>query len=289
MPDRGDRWFPDRPDDKPYFCVVGSPVGHSRSPQIHHAFAAQFDIELYYDRVEVRAGELAGAFEAFRALGGRGMNVTVPLKGEAWELATQRSARAEQAAAANTLWFEGATACADNTDGVGLARDLEDNHGIPLAGQRILMLGAGGAARGVAPALLSCQPTALYVSNRTATRAAELAGACRTLGPVSAVPWGSWPDASVDIVINATALSLEDTAPPLDAGPLAGTRLCYDMMYGSNGTAFTRWAHNGGARQTVDGLGMLVEQAAEAFNIWHGRRPRTRPVIEMLRQGDGAQ
>ena len=279
-------WFSDQPGDKPYFCVVGSPIGHSRSPQIHHAFGEQLGIELYYDRIEVQAGELGAALKAFQAIGGRGMNVTVPLKGEAWKLAAKRTPRAEQAAAANTVWFENAAACADNTDGVGLVRDLQNNHGIRLAGRRILMLGAGGAARGVTPALLACRPAALHVSNRTAARASDLVEACRSLGPLSVVPWGAWPDAPVDIVVNATALSLEHARPPLDTGPLAATDLCYDMMYGADGTAFTRWARDGGARRTADGLGMLVEQAAEAFEVWHGRRPRTRQVIRMLRDDD---
>ncbi|MEQ8659353.1 MAG: shikimate dehydrogenase [Gammaproteobacteria bacterium] len=284
------RWFPDGVAGQAYFCVVGSPIAHSKSPLIHAAFATQLGLSLRYERIEVAAGELAAALAEFRAYGGRGMNVTVPLKEEAWQLAATRTARAEQAGAANTLWFTPAgTVAADNTDGAGLVRDLVDNHGVALAGRQILLLGAGGAARGVVPALLDAAPAGLAVSNRTAARAEALCAAFATRAALEVIPWGALPARAPDVVINATTLSMRGEVPPLPATlPGAGT-VYYDMMYGNEPTAFVRWARAHGALRALDGLGMLVEQAAEAFLCWHGVRPDSAPVIAALRHPqDGA-
>lgn len=268
----------------PYFCVVGSPVAHSKSPFIHAAFAAQCGIELVYDKVEVAPGCLRAALDEFRAAGGRGLNVTVPLKEEAWSLADARMPRAARAGAANTLWFDARGIVADNTDGVGLVRDLEINHGVPLAGKRILLLGAGGAARGVLPALVDAGPSRVLISNRTAERAAQLAAGYTDSGRVEVLPWGGADHAPCDVIINATSLSLQGEVPALAAGLLHERSLCYDMMYGAQPTCFMRWAEERGVGRVLDGLGMLVEQAATAFSIWNGREPQTAPVIAMLRE-----
>ncbi len=276
-------WF-ERHFELPYFCVVGSPVAHSKSPLIHATFAAQCGIELVYDKREVAPGRLMAALEEFRAAGGQGLNVTVPLKEEAWSLADARMPRAARAGAANTLWFDARGIVADNTDGVGLVRDLEINHGVPLAAKRILLLGAGGAARGVLPALLDASPCQILITNRTAARAASLAAGYADSGRVEVLPWGGEGDAPCDVVINATSLSLQGEVPDLSMTLLHHHTLCYDMMYGAQPTRFMRWAEQCGAGRVLDGLGMLVEQAAAAFSIWHGCEPQTAPVIAMLRE-----
>jgi shikimate dehydrogenase len=276
-------WFHERVA-VPYFCVVGSPVAHSKSPLIHAAFAAQCGIELVYEKVEVAPGCLAAALGEFRAAGGRGLNVTVPLKEEAWALADVHMPRAARAGAANTLWFDARGVVADNTDGVGLVRDLEANHGTSLAGKRILLIGAGGASMGVLPALLDAEPAEVVITNRTLQRATTLAGAYRNSGLVSVLPWGEAGIAACDVVINGTSLSLQGEIPALAPGLLHAGTLCYDMMYGAEPTAFMRWAAAQGIARVLDGLGMLVEQAAAAFSIWNGQQPDTRPVITMLRE-----
>jgi len=279
------RWFPGGAVDRPYFCVVGNPIGHSKSPVIHRAFAAQFAIDLIYEQVEVHAGDLAAALAEFRAVGGHGMNVTVPLKEEAWHLAGHRTSRAAAAEAANTLWFDDdGTLSADNTDGVGLLRDLSTNHGVAVAGRHVLLLGAGGAARGVLPALLEAGPSLITVSNRTLAKAEMLAALARPGLPIEILPWGAPLRAPADIVINATALSLHGEVPPLAPAVIGAETVCYDMMYGAAATPFVAMAKARGALVALDGLGMLVEQAAEAFVRWHGLSPATRPVIEALRK-----
>lgn len=264
--------------------MVGSPVAHSKSPLIHAAFAAQFGIELVYDKVEVAPGSLHAALDEFRAAGGWGLNVTVPLKEEAWSLADVRMPRAAGAGAANTLWFDARGIVADNTDGVGLVRDLEINHKVPLAGKRILLLGAGGAARGVLPALLDAGPSRVLVSNRTAERAAKLVASNTDSDRLEVLPWGGEHHAPCDVIINATSLSLQGEVPALAASLMHARSLCYDMMYGAQPSCFMRWAQQRGAGRVLDGLGMLVEQAATAFSIWNGREPQTAPVIAMLRE-----
>ncbi len=278
------RWFPDGRAELPYFCVVGSPIAHSKSPAIHSAFAAELGVELRYERVEVEAGQLAAAVAEFQAYGGRGMNITLPLKEEAWQLAATRTPRAAQAGAANTLWFtdDGAVAV-DNTDGAGLVRDLEVNHGVILAGRRILLLGAGGAARGVVPALLDAAPAALAVSNRTGARASALCAAFADRAHLEVLPWGAVPEPVPDVIINGTTLSMRGEVPPLPAAAVTAGSVCYDMMYANAATPFVAWARGLRAQLALDGLGMLVEQAAESFARWHGLRPVTKPVITALR------
>ncbi|MCC7120284.1 MAG: shikimate dehydrogenase [Gammaproteobacteria bacterium] len=266
-------------------AVVGSPIRHSRSPLIHRLFAEQFGLALRYDKREVAAGGLAAVAAALAAEGLRGINVTIPLKEEAWVLATRRTARAAAARAANVLSFEADGGIeADNTDGVGVVRDLL-GHGVTLAGRCILVLGAGGAARGIVPALLEAGARRLLVANRTATRAAELVREFAALGNIDMLPLDGRCDEAVDLLVNATSAGLTSmTPPPVPAGALAPGTVCYDLVYGSGETSFLRWARLQGVTIRIDGLGMLVRQAAVAFERWHGLVPTTDPVTKALRR-----
>ncbi len=270
--------------DRLKFCVVGQPISHSKSPQIHQAFGEQLGIPLSYERLEVAPGNLREAIKTFRARNGRGLNVTIPLKEEAFALADEKTARAGAAGAANTLWFtdDGRTV-ADNTDGAGLVRDLEVNYGFLLSGKRILVLGAGGAARGAIPALLERKPLGLWVSNRTMRRAKELQDFFAAQSALQVCPWGQLPEVFPDLILNATSLSLRGGVPGLRLPTACDALTCYDMAYADVDTAFVSWAKSAGVVGAFDGLGMLVEQAAEAFYQWHGRRPETRPIIAAMR------
>jgi shikimate dehydrogenase len=278
------KWFQIPPGD-PYFCVVGSPIAHSKSPDIHLAFGRQCGIALRYERVEIPADSFASALAEFVAAGGRGMSITVPLKEEAYRALSQRSQRAELAGAANmmTVTTDGTT-IADNADGTGLVRDLTVNHGLNLSGRRLLLLGAGGAARGVIPTLLGQRPSELIIANRTVKKAEELVDRFRTIGTIRAFDYASMPVGPYDLIINATSLSLSGEIPPLNPAAINAATWCYDMMYTVDGhTRFLDWCQNKGAAACSDGLGMLVEQAADAFSIWHGVEPATAPVIAALR------
>ncbi|MGR9092492.1 MAG: shikimate dehydrogenase [Gammaproteobacteria bacterium] len=279
------RWFEKLPTDAPCFCVVGSPVGHSRSPEIHSAFGEQTRIALHYERVEVPAGAFAAALAEFIAAGGRGLNVTVPLKEEACAAAGEHLAAAAATGAANTIVVQpDGRVLADNTDGRGLVRDLAINHGVVLAGRRILLLGAGGAARGVIPNLLEAAPAELAIANRTEARARELAARFRHLGPLTASSLEEPGAGPFDVIVNATSLSLSDAVPPIPRSSVGPETWCYDMMYTATGrTAFLDWCSVAGAAAVSDGFGMLVEQAACAFELWHGVAPATAPVIAALR------
>jgi len=266
------------------YAVMGNPIGHSKSPYIHARFAEQTGQDLSYEAILVEPGDFPAAVARFRAAGGKGLNITVPFKQEAWALAQRRSGRAERAGAVNTLrWESDGTLYGDTTDGVGLVRDLKDNHGVQLAGRRLLLLGAGGAVRGVLEPLLAEQPLELVIANRTVARAEELADIFTGLGSLRACGFEALAGCQFDLVINGTAASLQGEVPPLPAGVLADGAVCHDMMYGKEPTAFLRWAAAAGAVQTLDGLGMLVEQAAESFYLWRGVRPATAPVIAALR------
>jgi shikimate dehydrogenase len=263
---------------------MGHPVAHSKSPFIHASFAAQTGEQLHYEAICVEPGSFAEAVAAFQEAGGRGLNVTLPFKEEAFAIADVVSERAAQAGAANTLLFDAAgKRHADNTDGIGLTRDLQDNHGIQIKGRRVLLLGAGGAARGVVAPLLAANPLSLVIANRTHQRAVELAGRFRASGPVSALAMGALGGHSFDVLINATSASLNNQVPDISTSLVAQGGCCYDMMYAAEPTPFIRWARDSAAAHSVDGAGMLVEQAAEAFYLWRGVRPRTREVIVALR------
>lgn len=273
------------------YVVFGNPVAHSLSPGVHAAFAAQTGQDLRYDRHWVPLGEFARAAAEFFAGGGRGGNVTVPFKEDAFRFAGRLSARARRAGAVNTLALESdGQVLGDNTDGIGLVRDLTANLGWVIAGRRVLVLGAGGAARGVLAPLLAEQPAQLLIANRTVDKAEHLAQEFADLGRVAA---GGFADLAgvepFDLVINATSASLVGALPPLPEGLLAAGANAYDMMYGAEPTLFLNWAQGQGAGALADGLGMLVEQAAEAFSIWRGVRPETRPVIAKVRRDLVAQ
>jgi shikimate dehydrogenase len=270
------------------YAVAGNPVEHSQSPFIHAEFARQTGQLMEYTRLLCPRDSFAQTLRSFvRSDGGgtaRGCNVTVPFKFEAFELAPRHTDRAALARAANVLRFDPEGWLADNTDGVGLVRDIERNTGMPLAGKRVLLIGAGGAAAGVLGPLLGARPAQIVLANRTTARAEELvarhlgaAGACQLL------PRGL-DDCGVgfDVVVNATTSSLEGAAPPVNARVLAPGALALDMMYGAPAQAFVAWANLHGARGR-DGLGMLVEQAAQAFEMWRGVRPDTAPVLAALR------
>jgi shikimate dehydrogenase len=277
-------WFHITPD-RPYFCVVGSPIDHSKSPQIHQAFAVQFGIELRYEKIKVEQNYFSEALKEFVVEGGRAMNVTVPHKEAAVASADIRSERANLAGAANMISVgrDGKTV-ADNSDGAGLIRDLQTNLHLELRGSRILLLGAGGAARGAVPSLLAQGPSELVVVNRTGSKAKELAERFGSLGSVRAAEYGSIGDGPYGLIVNATSLSLSGETPPLDPNYVSANTWCYDMMYTSNGrTPFLDWCRANGAAGCSDGLGMLVEQAANAFSIWHGKEPDTASVINSLR------
>ncbi|UCE90550.1 MAG: shikimate dehydrogenase [Pseudomonadota bacterium] len=262
---------------------MGNPIAHSKSPRIHSLFAKQTDQNIEYTAILVDVGGLAQAVGNFDAAGGKGLNITVPFKQEAWDLVDERTPRAERAGAVNTITFDQHRMSGDNTDGVGLVTDLVDIHGIALRERRILLMGAGGAARGVLAPLLEHQPAGVVIGNRTPDRAVELAGAFSDLGAVSGSGYPSLEGQQFDIIINATAASLQGELPPLPDGVFSAGGCCYDMMYGAEPTPFMRWAQAHGATNILDGLGMLVEQAAESFFIWRGVRPRTAEVLATLR------
>ena len=265
------------------YAVMGYPIAHSKSPFIHRRFASETGEPVAYDTLLAEPGDFRAAVERFRAAGGRGLNVTIPFKEEAFALASRRSERAERAGAVNTLWFEGTEVCGDNTDGVGLVRDLTRNLAVELEARSVLLLGAGGAARGVIGPLLDELPRRLVIANRTPSRAVELARRFAKQGPVSAVALDALAADAFDIVVNATASSLAGDIPPLPPRTLRAGGVAYDTAYAAQPTPFVRWGAGEGAAIATDGLGMLVEQAAESFRIWRGREPRTRPVIDALR------
>jgi shikimate dehydrogenase len=258
------------------YALIGHPVAHSKSPQIHAAFARATGQDLEYGLLEAPLDGFAEAVERWRRAGGKGLNVTLPFKGEAFRLCAHVSERARLAQAVNTLRFE--DSFGDNTDGVGLVRDFSDHLNEPLAGKDVLMLGAGGAAQGVMGALLEAGVARLVIANRTLSRAQALA---QRFPGVTACGFDGLADAACDVILNATSAGLGDEAPPVPERVFRRARLAYDMVYGRD-TPFLAAARRAGVRAS-DGLGMLVEQAAESFFIWRGVRPATRPVLESLR------
>lgn len=267
------------------YAVMGNPIQHSKSPAIHARFAQQTAQPLQYDAILVALDGFAAAVEQFQRAGGKGLNITVPFKQEAWQLADTLSERARRAGAVNTLLFlEDGTRHGDNTDGVGLVRDLVQNHQRPLRDLEVLVLGAGGAVRGVIAPLLEQHPAGITIANRTASRAEELAGHFADLGAIRGCGLEMLEGRQFDLIINGTSASLQGEVPPLPQQLLKPGASCYDMMYGSRPTAFVEWGLQHGAQLSVDGLGMLVEQAAESFYLWRHVRPQTGPVINALRE-----
>ncbi len=275
------------------YAVIGHPVKHSRSPRIHALFAAQTGQTLTYDRLESAPEAFTQTVLAFAASGAQGCNITVPFKFEAWQMATHRTARAELAQSANTLRFDAGGWWADNTDGIGLVRDITQNAGVALAGQRVLLIGAGGAAAGSLGPLIDTKPAEIVVTNRNVAKAQALVARHQDWAAAQGVRLHATDLAShadhaghageaFDVVINATASSLSGAESPVAAGVLKPGALALDMMYGAAAAGFLAWAQSHGA-QGRDGLGMLVEQAAEAFTAWRGVRPHTAPVLAQLR------
>jgi len=263
-----------------YYAVMGNPIAHSKSPFIHTAFARQTGQLMRYEALLVGLSEFTQAVDDFQARGGKGLNITVPFKPMAWQLADFRSERAERAGAVNTLWFdEQGRRQGDNTDGIGLVRDLSHNHGYRMENQRVLILGAGGAVRGILEPLLQENPAQCVIANRTLAKAQELAH----WFPLTTVSYDDLIHHTFDLIINGTSASLQGERLPLPAGLLAPGGWCYDMMYAAHPTSFMQWGLAQGAAQVLDGLGMLVEQAAEAFYLWRGIKPDTLPVIQQLR------
>jgi shikimate dehydrogenase len=267
------------------YAVFGNPIKHSKSPLIHGIFAQQCDQHIQYRAVRVEPDGFAGAVERFFASDGAGLNVTVPFKEQAYQLAQRLSDRAMRAGAVNTLTLaEDGVVEGDNTDGIGLVRDMVANLGWAVQGMRILLLGAGGAARGVLEPLLRERPRELLLVNRTEERAVEVAGEFADIGPVQGGGYPLIGERQFDLVINATSAGLSGDMPDLPSSLLTERSCCYDMLYGAEPTPFMRWAALHAAWAVSDGLGMLVEQAAQSFYIWRGVRPETGPVIRQLRE-----
>jgi len=264
------------------YAVVGNPVAHSRSPFIHTEFARQTGQDIKYERMLAPLDGFRATIESFRAAGGKGVNITLPFKLEAFALAQERSERASDAQVVNTLKFDASILYGDNTDGVGLLRDIENNLRFPVQGRSVLLMGAGGAAQGVIGPLLAARAERLVIANRTVAKAQRLAAQFASRGMVSASGYAELIGQEFDLVINATAASLNDAVPELPDGTFAHDALAYDIMYGKSSLPFLEAARTRGASRTADGLGMLVEQAAESFFIWRGVRPQTRPVIAAL-------
>lgn len=265
------------------YGVMGNPIAHSKSPWIHREFARQTSQKLVYTAMLVEPGGLSQAVGNFIANGGKGLNITVPFKQDAWHLADKKTERAQLAGAVNTLIVnEDATLLGDNTDGIGLVRDICQNHQQILEDKKILILGAGGASRGVIAPMLEQKPQRLAIANRTLSRAEELASHFQHLAEIDAMGFDDLHDQHFDLIINATSASLQGEMPPLPDSLASADVWCYDMMYGKEPTIFMQWAQRQGAI-AVDGLGMLVEQAAESFYLWRQSRPETRNVIQQLR------
>jgi shikimate dehydrogenase len=265
------------------YAVIGNPIGHSKSPLIHTSFAQATGQDLTYVTLEAPLGGFALRADEFRRAGGRGLNVTVPFKLDAFAYATDASARARQAGAVNALKFEGGRVFAENFDGLGLVNDLQRNLGFSLNGRRVLLLGAGGAARGALAPLLEAGAAEVVVANRTAEKAQALAHEFAAAGEIRAVIVGDLGrERPFDLVINATSAGLTGEAMELPATSFAGDGLAYEMVYGKGLTPFLRVAKAAGVKRLADGVGMLVEQAAEAFAWWRGVRPDTAAVIAKL-------
>jgi len=264
------------------YAVIGNPVEHSKSPEIHAAFAQALGEDIEYARLLATPAGFRPAADRFRKEGGKGLNITVPCKEEAFHYADALSDRARVAEAVNTLRFDAARVFGDNTDGFGLVRDITHNLGVSLAGKRVLLLGAGGAARGVLAPLLAERPASLAIANRAQARAAALA---RRLGAGSrGIAYAELEGRSFDVVINATSASLAGLLPPIPRGIFAQRGLAYDMAYGNIETPFLARARSEGAACAADGSGMLIEQAAESYFVWRGVRPPTEAGFSALRR-----
>ena len=266
------------------YAVIGKPVSHSLSPVIHQQFASQFDIDLTYIKIQAEFGEFVQKINTFKFNGGAGLNVTVPYKKAAFSISNQLSGPARLAKSVNTLSFQGDEIAGDNTDGAGLVKDLQVNQRIKLENKRILILGAGGAVCGVIGPILEQQPDLVVIANRTAGKALDLQAQFLRYGPVKGCGLNEIEKTKFDVIINGTAASLAGQVPQVTAKVLDGVEFAYDMMYAKRPTIFIEWARQSGVTNTTDGLGMLVEQAAASFYIWHAKKPDTGDVLKHLRK-----
>ncbi len=270
--------------DTDRYAVFGNPIKHSKSPQIHTLFAEQTKQPLIYTAELVETGQFNQAVKYFIKNNGKGLNITVPFKEDAWACATQRSTRAQRAGAVNTLVVKvDGELYGDTTDGVGLVRDLLQNHSIQIKNKDVLIVGAGGAVRGILEEILAQQPASLLIANRTKQKAEQLAKDFSELGSIKGCGLDEINDTSFDIVINGTSASLKGDLPPLPGSIFRENSCSYDMMYAAQATPFMQWSTNNGATTVFDGLGMLVEQAAESFYLWRDVRPETKPVVQHIR------
>ena len=271
------------------YGVFGHPVAHSFSPFIHGFFARATGQQMSYRAYDVAPEEFSARVKDFFGGGGRGLNITLPHKNAAVEVAQELTARAAHAAAVNTLALQDDNVVlGDNTDGAGLVRDLCDNLRIVITQRRLLVLGAGGATRGVLAPILSLEPAIVVIANRTPERAEALAAAFADLGVTQGVGFVHVGDTPFDLIINATSASLSGDMPPIPTGAIGPETVCYDLAYGRSAMAFVRWARQAGCALAVQGLGMLVEQAAESFRLWRGVRPETAPVLAALKERIGS-
>jgi len=266
------------------YAVIGNPIAHSKSPSIHTEFAKLTGETLCYTAELVEPGKVKFFIEKFLNENGKGLNITVPFKQDAFQLATQLSERAQRAGAVNTLLITNNIIFGDTTDGVGLLNDLIKNHQLQLKDKNILIVGAGGAVRGVLEPLLLESPAGLIISNRTTEKAEQLAKDFASFGNISACDFADLEGKKFDLIINGTSASLKGDLPPLPDALFSKNACAYDMMYAAQPTPFMQWATQQGAKHCYDGLGMLVEQAAESFYIWRKKRPETQSVIEKLRK-----
>jgi shikimate dehydrogenase len=265
------------------YGVVGHPVEHSRSPLIHTVFARQTGQNLTYELLDCEPAAFETAVRGFGAAGGKGLNVTVPHKEAAYALCDERSEAARIAGAVNTISIAAGRLRGDNTDGVGFIRDVTVNQRQVLAGQRIVVLGAGGAARGIVGPLLAEQPTEVVIANRSLDRAEQLVALFGRDHGLRAVDFATLNELpAFDVLVNATSAGLKGEVPPFPASLLGPQSFCYDLVYGSNDTPFVTWAKTHGAARAVQGWGMLVEQAAESFEIWRGLRPDTKQLLKQI-------
>ncbi len=264
------------------YGVVGHPVAHSRSPFIHGMFARQTGQNLVYRLHDVPPDYFATWVQQFFGGGGSGLNITVPHKQAAFALPGERTPRAERAGAVNTLMQDGPQLLGDNTDGAGLAKDLRHNLGFDLLAKRVMILGAGGATRGVLEPILNAGPAEVVIANRTPERASELARTFEDIGNIRGSGFDELPLRPFDLVINATSAALSGRAPNVNPAVIGPATLCYDMSYGREDTPFVKWSWQQGCGRAVQGWGMLVEQAAESFELWRGVRPDTHPVLALL-------
>lgn len=266
------------------YAVFGNPVEHSKSPAIHTTFAEATGEDICYQKQKVEEGEFSQAADQFFENGGKGLNITVPFKQDAYSYAAKLTPRARHAGAVNTLSLQGdGTILGDTTDGVGMVRDMTENLGWQIKGKKVLVLGAGGAVRGVLEPLLELLPQHVVIANRTIDKALQLSKGFAEMGYLLGCGFDMLSGQQFDLVINGTSASLAGELPPLPDDLLMAGAVCYDMMYGSEPTVFMNWAQHHGASAVADGLGMLVEQAAESFAIWRGIKPETQQVIASLR------